>query len=108
MTPAVAREGNAAMVQPAPTGLYKRSAQQVSCKIDDEVAILHLDKAMYFGVQGVGVQIWEALEQPRSLADLCSLVSGEFDVSPGECEADIVAFLANLEKEGLVEVAAQP
>jgi Coenzyme PQQ synthesis protein D (PqqD) len=106
--PTVARQGNTARVQPEQSGLFKRSAQQVSCKIDDEVAILHLERAMYFGVQGVGVQIWEALEQPRSLADLCAIVTAEFDVSPGDCEADIVVFLASLEKEGLVEVAAQP
>ncbi len=56
--------------------IYKKTARQVSCRINDEVAILDLDRAIYFGLQGVGVHIWDALEQPRSVADLCSSVMG--------------------------------
>jgi len=93
------------MAPASPSGLFKRSARQVSCRIDDEFAILDLGRAMYFGVQGVGVQIWDALEQPRTLAELCALITAEFDVSASDCEADVVAFLAGLQEEGLIEVA---
>ncbi len=54
--------------------LYKKSTRQVSCKINDEVAILDLERAIYFGLQGVGVHIWDSLEQPRSVDDLCASV----------------------------------
>jgi len=85
--------------------VYKRSSQQVSCRIDDEIAILDLERAVYFGLQGAGVQVWDALEQPRSVADICASITAEFDVSPAECEADVVALIANLQEEGLVELA---
>lgn len=83
--------------------VFKRSSQQVSCKINDEVAILDLDRALYFGLQGVGVHIWDSLEQPRSVADLCASIQAEFDVSEATCEADVVQILARLEEERLVE-----
>lgn len=83
--------------------IYKKTARQVSCKINDEVAILNLDRAIYFGLQGVGVHIWESLEEPRSVADLCALVMAEFDVSEEVCKTDILQILASLEAEGLVE-----
>jgi hypothetical protein len=83
--------------------VFKRSTQQVSCKINDEVAILDLDRALYFGLQGVGVHIWDALEEPRSLADLCASIQAEFDVSEAACRADVVQILASLEEERLVE-----
>ena len=82
---------------------YRRSAQQVSCKIDDEVAILHLDRSLYFGLQGAGVELWEALEQPRSFEELRSAIVERFAVSPEDCDADIREILTNLQKEGLVE-----
>ena len=85
------------------SAVFKRSTQQVSCKINDEVAILDLDRALYFGLQGVGVHIWDALEEPRSLADLCASIQAEFDVSEAACRADVVQILASLEEERLVE-----
>jgi hypothetical protein len=87
--------------------IYKKTARQVSCRINDEVAILDLDRAIYFGLQGVGVHIWDALEQPRSVADLCSSVMAEFDVSEAVCRADILKVLGSLEAEGLVEATLQ-
>ncbi len=83
---------------------FRRSTHQVSCKIHEEVAILHTERAIYFGLQGVGAWIWDALEQPRSVADLCESIESEFDVSPDECQADVVQILANLREEGLVDV----
>jgi hypothetical protein len=85
--------------------VFRRSAGQVSCMINGEVAILSLEKAIYFGLQGVGVQIWEALEQPRSVSDLCQLIMAEFDVSAEQCHQDVVGLLEDMRKEGLVEVA---
>lgn len=85
-------------------GTFRRSTHQVSCKIHEEVAILHTERAIYFGLQGVGAWIWDALEQPRSVADLCASIEAEFDVSPDECKIDVVQILANLREEGLVVV----
>ena len=82
---------------------FKQSAGQVSCKINDEVAILNLDRAIYFGLQGVAVQIWDSLAEPRSVADICASITAEFEVSPAECEADVVEILRNLQDEGLIE-----
>ena len=83
--------------------IYKKSARQVSCKINDEVAILNLERAIYFGLQGVGVHIWDSLEHPRSVDDLCASIMAEFDVSKADCQSDIVQMLESLEAEGLVE-----
>lgn len=83
--------------------VLKQSTGQVSCNLNDEVAILNLDKAVYFGLEGVGSHIWQALEQPRSVEALCKLIQDEFDVDPARCQADVLKFLHNLEQAGLVE-----
>ncbi len=88
-----------------PSSRFRRSAGQVSCSINGEVAILSLDKAVYFGLQGVGVQIWEALEQPCSVGELCQSIMEEFDVAADQCRQDVVQILEDMQKEGLVERA---
>lgn len=81
----------------------KQSDRQVSCNLNEEVAILDLDKAVYFGLEGVGAHIWASLEQPRSVGEICQSITDTFEVSPSECQADVLKFLAQLQEVGLVE-----
>ncbi len=83
--------------------VIKQSTSQVSCNLNDEIAILNLDRAVYFGLEGVGAQIWQALEQPRTVADLCKLIQENYEVTPEQCVADIFNFLQRMQEAGLVE-----
>jgi Coenzyme PQQ synthesis protein D (PqqD) len=88
-----------------PLTVFTKVAHQVSCQINDEVAILDLERSLYFGLEGAGVQIWDALEQPRSVSELCDVLVAEFDVPRADCQADITQILSSLKEEGLVEIA---
>jgi hypothetical protein len=85
--------------------VLKRSAAQVSCNLDAEVAILDLGKSRYFGLAGVGAHIWLALEKPCSVGEICESVTSHFDVAPETCKADVMRFLARLREAGLIEAA---
>ena len=86
-----------------PSTVFRRSRRQVSCDLNGEAAILHLDQSVYFGLKGVGAQVWLALEKPQSLSELNRLVCREFDVDAARAEADIMKFLSELQAAGLVE-----
>jgi Coenzyme PQQ synthesis protein D (PqqD) len=83
--------------------VLRRSTQQISCNLNDEIAILDLDKSVYFGLEGVGAHIWSMLEQPHSVTDLCNSVVDHFDVTPEACRPDVMSFLASLREAGLIE-----
>ena len=85
------------------SSVLRRSAHQVSCNLNDEVAILNLDKSLYFGLDTVGAHVWDALEEPRSVADICAAVEDRFDVSAADCQTDVVRFLESLKEAGLIE-----
>ncbi|HLG48102.1 MAG TPA: PqqD family protein [Reyranella sp.] len=87
----------------ASSTVFKRSDRQVSCDLNGEAAILHLDQSVYFGLKGVGAQVWLALEQPQSLAELNRRICQEFDVDAARAQADLMKFLSELEAAGLVE-----
>jgi hypothetical protein len=87
----------------SPNSFFRKSSKQVSCKIHDEVAILDLDKAVYFGLQGAAVHIWDVLDSPRSVEDICDSIADTFDISAHDCRPDVVQVLENLQAEGLVE-----
>ena len=78
--------------------------QQVSCGLDGEAVILNLQKGVYYGLNRVGARIWELLQQPRTVADLRSLLVKEFNVEPARCAQDLEALLGELSNHGLIEV----
>jgi hypothetical protein len=86
-----------------PSTRLRKSSTQVSCTLNDEIAILSLEKSVYFGLEGVGAQLWQALDQPCTVADLCKLIVETYEVTPEQCEADVLRFLQSMRDAGLVE-----
>lgn len=80
------------------------SKDQVSCDLGGEAAILSIKKGVYYGLDPVGAQVWNLLQEPRRVAEVRDAVAGEYDVEPDRCERDLIALLEKLLAEGLIEV----
>jgi hypothetical protein len=89
----------------AATTVLKKSDHQVSCNLNDEVAILDIKNALYFGLNDVGAHIWQLLDEPRSVEQICGSIAEEFDVVPTACREDVLRFLAGMQEAGLIETA---
>jgi hypothetical protein len=87
-----------------PATVVKKTADQVSCVLDAEVAILNVERAQYFGLQGVAAHIWDALQEPRSVREICDGVIDQFEVPSDVCRADVSRFIISLRDAGLVEI----
>lgn len=83
-------------------------SDQVSCTLENEAVVLHLGKGMYYGLNPVGATVWNALQQPKTIAELVAIVTGEFDVEEARCEGDLLTLLGELEDAGLIEVRREP
>jgi hypothetical protein len=77
-------------------------AEIASCELGGEAVVLNLNTGIYYGLDTVGTHVWRLLQQPRTVAELCDLVTEEFDVAPDSCEADLLAFVASLSSHGLL------
>ncbi len=74
--------------------------------IDDEIVILKLQTNNYVALNEIGRRIWELLESPCRVADLCQQLNQKFAATPEQIAADVLPFLAELESENLARVAA--
>jgi hypothetical protein len=81
---------------------------QTSVDLDDEVAILHLGRGVYFGLNEVGAFVWRRLQQPATVAELRAAILAEYAVTPAQCAADLQKLLADLRDQHLVEVQSAP
>src|SRR5579864_229659 len=77
---------------------------QVSCDLAGEAAILNIKSGVYYGLDPVGTQIWNLMQEPREVAEIQNAITDEYEVGPGRCARDLVGFLEKLLAEGLIEL----
>jgi hypothetical protein len=80
------------------------TTSQISCVLDKDTVILHFDKGYYFGLNELGSLIWNQVQQPRRVREICESILREYDVDACQCERDVMELLGKLQTEGLVRV----
>jgi len=83
---------------------YKLSSEQIASKVAGETVILNYGKGAYYGLDEVGVIIWDALEKgPQTVDSLCDVVISEYDIDKETVKSDVEVLLKDLISERLVE-----
>ena len=85
--------------------LIQRKGDWLSARVGDEIMMMSHHHGKYIGMNAVGARIWELIETPRDSATLYAELQQEFAVSSEACEAEVDAFLAEMEKHGAVSRA---
>jgi hypothetical protein len=80
------------------------AADQVSCDLEGDAAILNLKTGVYYGLDDIGASVWRMLNEPRRVDDLVDALLGEYEVDREECQRDLIALLGELAVRGLVEI----
>jgi len=88
--------------------MVSRRGDWLSAKIGDELVMMNASSRHYVGMSEVGARIWELIEQPRSLDDVCAQLQGEYDVTPAVCRGEVEAFLRELMSHGAVALDPPP
>jgi hypothetical protein len=87
----------------APELRYCQATAPLRAEFQGETVLLSFDTGRYYGLEGTAQAVWRLLETPRSLADLVEALVGSHDVDRAQCRRDLVPFLEDLAREGLVE-----
>ena len=83
-----------------PTTRLVRDPALISAAVGKEIAMLHVDSGRYYFLNDIAAVVWEHLEAPTTPAALCATLTARYDVSPAQCEAEVLSLLGTLlEKE---------
>ena len=74
----------------------------------DEVVILNLRDGVYYGLEEVGARIWQLLQHPVTVTDICGALLSEYDLESERCISDVRALVTELAAKGLVEIREAP
>jgi hypothetical protein len=77
---------------------------QVSCDLAGEAAILNMKSGVYYGLNEVGAHIWNLIQAPRKVTDICDILLESFDVSAEVCQGETISLLQGMLAHGLIEV----
>ena len=63
---------------------------QVSCDLHGAAAILNVRSGTYYGLNEVGSTVWNLIQQPRSVEEICKTLLREYEVEPARCSSDLI------------------
>lgn len=86
--------------------IVTRSVALMEAQTGQEMVALDLEKGTCYGFNATAYRIWQLIEQPKTLAELCAILSQEFEIDPEACQTEVGALLDELAEGGLVTLAA--
>jgi hypothetical protein len=76
----------------------------LSAPMDDELVMFSLEHGMYYGFDDIASIIWQRLDQPILVADLCEGLLSDFDVDQETCQRETLELLNWLYQQDLVRI----
>jgi PqqD family protein of HPr-rel-A system len=81
---------------------FIRNTNAISGRLNDELVMMDIRKGKYFSLNPVATRIWDLLDQPLTMEELCTRLTDEYDVEPGQCREEVREYLEEMSKLGLV------
>lgn len=86
-----------------PDSVVRITASQLASHLGDEVAILELDRSVYYGLNDTGSFLWNLMQKPVRVNEMRAALVEEFDLDAEVAEKDLLRVLADLRDAGLIE-----
>jgi hypothetical protein len=83
-----------------------RSGSCLAAKVSDELILMDAEQGNYFGLDPICAAIWERLEGPVTLSDLCAALGREYDADAETIARDVMRLMERMIEACLVQVTA--
>lgn len=84
--------------------LQRNQKDFITAELDDELVLMHLATADYFGMDKTTTKIWKLLEHPKTIDALVTDLTGMYIVEQAKCEADIRPILVDMVARDFLQV----
>lgn len=84
-----------------------RSEDFITSTVDNDLVMMSLEKGTYYGLDSIGSHVWEQIAEPITIHDLCQKLTDQFEVEVNQCQADVLAFLSEMQKENMIHVVTE-
>ena len=74
-------------------------------QVGEETVILDLTSGTYLGLDPVGARIWQLMGEGKTLAEICSVMLDEYEVSRADLERDTMNVVEELLAQELISAS---
>jgi hypothetical protein len=79
-----------------------RNPDVLATDIDGEIVLMSVERGSYYGLKKTARDIWELLEAPSAVGDLCEAMQRRYAGPATAIESDVRRFLSEMAAEGIV------
>jgi hypothetical protein len=91
-----------------PARAHLSSADDVlTRKVGDELVLLHMGTELYFGLDPVGVAMWQAICEAGTVEGAHEALVSQYDVDPARLLSDLQELIAELVGKGLLTLRGE-
>jgi len=84
--------------------IVTRTQEILFDRIGQEVVMINLEAGRYFAMDEIAAEIWERIETPARVANLCAALVDKYDVTQAICQQDAFVFLGRLAEKNLLSI----
>jgi hypothetical protein len=85
-----------------------RNKDVVHSDLEGEKVLLSVQAGKYFRMNRTASRVWDLLEEPRSVSDICDALVREYAVSYSSCLTDVSESLTGMARHGIVQIHHEP
>ena len=88
--------------------MIRKQGDWLAANVGDGLVMMSGEKGHYISLSKVGTRVWNMIETPRTVEEVCAQLTAEFSVSPEVCRTDVDDFLKELAKHGAIALDPTP
>ncbi len=88
------------------SSLVRRCPDVLFTPLNEELLALDEASGHCYSLNEVAGQLWQWMENPQPIRELCARLQEEFQVETQRCQREVLELLEGLREAGLVEVEA--
>lgn len=84
--------------------LISRKPGILTNNIGGETVMMSIEESKYFASNKTGAYIWNLVETPVSLDNLCTKLAADFNITKERCMTDILPFIKQMQENNIIEI----
>jgi hypothetical protein len=73
-------------------------------ELDGEAVLLNMQTEVYFGLNAMGMRIWELLKSQGEIRKVTESLLNEYDIGADDLQQHLLEFIERLRSKGLISI----
>jgi hypothetical protein len=83
-----------------------RQPETIAAPMGEHLMMMNIQQGFYYDLNPTARFIWQILETPQQVREVCRLLQAEFEVAAEQCEHAVVNFVNKLVAESVVLIVS--